>query len=48
MTDDTDRVWELMEKISICMLASWDGKELSSRPMGAFVTAQEQCGLFPD
>jgi hypothetical protein len=27
---DTDRVWELMKKISICMLASWDGEELQA------------------
>jgi hypothetical protein len=26
---DTDRVWELMEKVGICMLASWDGDEFS-------------------
>jgi hypothetical protein len=23
---DNDRVWELMKKISICMLATWDGE----------------------
>ena len=34
MADDIDRVWELMKKISICMLASWDGHELHARPMG--------------
>jgi hypothetical protein len=34
---DTDRVWELMKKIGICMLASWDGQELQARPMAAYV-----------
>jgi general stress protein 26 len=34
---DTDRVWELMKKISICMFATWDGRELHARPMGAYV-----------
>ena len=30
---DTEQVWELMTKIGICMLVSWDGKELQARPM---------------
>jgi general stress protein 26 len=34
---DSDRVWELMKKIGICMLASWDGQELQARPMHAYV-----------
>jgi general stress protein 26 len=38
---DTDRVWELMQKISICMLASWDGRELHARPMGAYVRRED-------
>ncbi len=33
--DDVDRVWKLMEKINICMLASKDGEKIRSRPMGA-------------
>src|SRR6218665_1631864 len=31
----SDRVWQLMDKISICMLTTWDGKDLHSRPMDA-------------
>src|SRR5215470_19764284 len=33
--DDIARVWRLMEKISICMLASHDGKKIRARPMHA-------------
>lgn len=33
--DDVQRVWDLMEKISICMLTTWDGNNLHSRPMDA-------------
>jgi general stress protein 26 len=42
----TDRVWELMKKIGICMLASWDGQELQARPMGAYVRPGEHAVLF--
>ena len=44
---DTDRVWELMKKISICMLASWDEK--SCRQLGCFrvceLTQENKSGL---
>jgi general stress protein 26 len=43
---DTDRVWELMKKISICMFASWDGQELQARPMGAYVRPEEHAVFF--
>jgi general stress protein 26 len=43
---DTDRVWELMKKISICMLASWDGQELQARPMAAYVRPDERAVFF--
>jgi general stress protein 26 len=46
MSDDAERVWDLMEKISICMLASWDGRELTSRPMGAFVRRRNNAVYF--
>ena len=42
----TDRVWELMKKIGICMLASWDGQELQARPMGAYVRPDEYAVFF--
>ena len=41
MASDTDRVWELMEKISICMLTTHDGERIRSRPMAAFVRRDE-------
>jgi general stress protein 26 len=44
--DDSDRVWELMKKISICMLATWDGRELHARPMGAYVRREENAIFF--
>jgi general stress protein 26 len=43
---DSDRVWELMKKISICMLASWDGRELHARPMGAYLRPEENAIYF--
>ena len=33
--ESVERVWDLMEKISICMLTTWDGNNLHSRPMDA-------------
>jgi general stress protein 26 len=38
---DADHVWELMKKISICMLTTWDGENLHARPMGAYVRREE-------
>jgi general stress protein 26 len=43
---DTDRVWELMKKIGICMLATWDGRELHARPMGAYVHREDNAIFF--
>ncbi|HZD90770.1 MAG TPA: pyridoxamine 5'-phosphate oxidase family protein [Pseudolabrys sp.] len=34
--NDVERVWQLVEKISICMMATWDGNALHARPMGAY------------
>jgi len=34
--DKEERVWELIRKIGICMLASRDGEVLRSRPMAAY------------
>jgi len=33
--EDVERVWKLMEKIGVCMLASRDGERIRSRPMSA-------------
>lgn len=35
MADDIDRVWKLMERFSICMMSTWNGRELRVRPMAA-------------
>ena len=43
---DSDRVWELMKKISICMFATWDGRELHARPMGAYVRREDNAVYF--
>jgi general stress protein 26 len=39
-------VWELMEKIGFCMLASRDGEEIRSRPMAAYLEQEENRILF--
>ena len=46
MASDTDRVWELMQKISICMLTTHDGERLRSRPMAAFVRREDDAIYF--
>ena len=33
MANDIDRVWELMERFSICMMSTWNGEEQRVRPM---------------
>ena len=43
---ESERVWELMKTIGIAMLASWDGKELQARPMGAYVRPEENAVYF--
>ena len=44
--DEESRVWELMEKIGFCMLASLDGEDIRSRPMAAHVEREEGRILF--
>lgn len=41
-----DRVWELAEKIDICMLTTWTGDEQHSRPMSARPRRQENVIYF--
>jgi general stress protein 26 len=43
---DTDRVWELMDRISTCMLTTHDGDHIRSRPMRAFVRRDEDTVYF--
>ncbi len=44
--NDTDRVWDLMKKIPICMLTTWDGTNLHSRPMDARTRRDENAIYF--
>lgn len=41
-----DRLWELAEKIDICMLTTWTGDEQHSRPMSARPRRQENAIYF--
>lgn len=41
-----DRIWELAEKIDICMLTTWDGNNQRSRPMSARVRRSENAVYF--
>ncbi len=43
---DVDRAWDLMESMRFCMLSTWNGRELRSRPMGAFVRHDEDAIYF--
>lgn len=43
---DVDRVWKLMEKIKICMLASLDGEKIRARPMAAYPRREENVVYF--
>ncbi|HEX8214835.1 MAG TPA: pyridoxamine 5'-phosphate oxidase family protein [Allosphingosinicella sp.] len=43
---DVDHVWEMMETIGFCMFSSFDGEEIRSRPMAAYVEREEGRILF--
>jgi general stress protein 26 len=43
---DVVRVWDLIDKISFCMLATHDGEDIRSRPMAAYVDRDEQAIYF--
>lgn len=45
-TDDTARVWDLAEKISVAMLATWDGRNPHARPMSAHIARDENAFYF--
>ena len=46
MAEDIDRVWDLMESISICMLTTWDGEWTHARPMAAHVRRRDNAIHF--
>jgi len=41
-----DRIWELADKIDICMFTTWDGKNQRSRPMSARIRRDENAIYF--
>jgi len=41
-----ERAWDLMESVRFCMLSTWNGTHLHSRPMGAFVRRDENAIYF--
>jgi general stress protein 26 len=46
MAEDIERVWELMQKFSICMMSTWNGSELRVRPMAANLAREQNEILF--
>lgn len=44
--DHTARVWDLAEKISVAMLATWDGRNPHARPMSAHIAREENAFYF--
>lgn len=41
-----ERIWELAEKIDICMFTTWDGEQQHSRPLSARVRRDEHAVYF--
>ncbi|HEY8574866.1 MAG TPA: pyridoxamine 5'-phosphate oxidase family protein [Devosia sp.] len=41
-----DRIWELADKIDICMFTTWDGERQRSRPLSARVRREEHAIHF--
>ena len=41
-----DRIWELADKIDICMFTTWDGERQRSRPLSARVFRDEHAIYF--
>lgn len=41
-----DRVWELAEKIKICMFVTWDGERQRARPLAANIERDEDAIYF--
>lgn len=44
--DKTKHVWDLMEKVGFCMLATREGEDIRSRPMAAYVDRGENHVYF--
>jgi general stress protein 26 len=46
MSDAAERVWDLLEKFPVCTLTTWNGSQLHSRPMAAFVRRRNDAIFF--
>ena len=46
MNDDVDRVWDIIEEVSICMVATYGAHGLRSRPMHALADREADCIWF--
>lgn len=44
--DDIERVWDLIDKIGFCMLATRNGEQLRARPMSAYAERLENTIYF--
>jgi general stress protein 26 len=45
-TDDSDRVWSLIDKIGFCMLSTRSGEQIKARPMSAYAEPLENSIYF--
>ena len=45
-TEIQDRIWELAQKINICMVTTWNGEQQTSRPLSARVRRNEHAVHF--
>lgn len=46
MTQDTEKFWQIISDITVCMVTTRDGDVLRSRPMAPYVDAQEKTIRF--
>ncbi len=44
--DDIAKVWELVDRIGFCMLATQDGRDIRSRPMSAYTKKHDNAVYF--
>ncbi|HEV7435709.1 MAG TPA: pyridoxamine 5'-phosphate oxidase family protein [Pseudorhizobium sp.] len=44
--DDTAKVWELIDRIGFCMLATQSGSDIRSRPMSAYTKKDDHAIYF--
>lgn len=44
--DQIDKIWDMMDNIFVCMLATRDGEQIRSRPMAALTRRDENAVYF--